>query len=78
MLINFVLYRIDVAVTKKHQERYNALILQMSTKPHPSSIAEIKVAVGCVVQLRTLHIVKRRMKNCPPRPRLCTEDLRLI
>ena len=41
-------------------------------------IAEIQLAAGCVVQLRTLHIVKissrRRIKNYSPRPRLCMED----
>ena len=45
-------------------------------------LKEIKVVVGCVVQLRTLHIVKIsstwRKKNCTLRPRLCMEDLRLI
>ena len=68
-----------MVVININQERYDALILQMPTKPLPSSD---KVVVGCVVPLRTLHIVKisstRRMKNCTLRPRLCMEDLRLI
>ena len=69
----------DVVVTSINLERYDALILQMPAKPLPSCD---KVVVGCVVPLRTLHIVKisstRRMKNCTLRPRLCMEDLRLI
>ena len=69
----------DVVVTNINQERYDALILQMPAKPLPSCD---KVVVGCVVPLRTLHIVKisstRRMKNCTLQPKLCMEDLRLI
>ena len=44
-------------------------------------ITEIKVAVGCVVQLRTLSIVKissrSQMKNCSQRLRRCMEELYL-
>ena len=44
-------------------------------------ITEIKVAVGCVVQLRTLRIVKissrSQMKNCSQRLRRCMEELYL-
>ena len=68
-----------MVVTNINQERYDALILQMPAKPLPSCD---KVVVGCVVPLRTLHIVKisstRRMKNCTLQPKLCMEDLRLI
>ena len=44
-----------MVVTIINQERYDVLILQMSAKPLPSCD---KVVVGCVVPLRTLHIVK--------------------
>ena len=44
-------------------------------------ITEIKVAVGCVVQLKTLSIVKissrSQMKNCSQQLRRCMEELYL-
>ena len=49
--------------------------------PKKRLITEIKVAVGCVVQLRTLSIVKissrSQMKNCSQRLRRCMEELYL-
>ena len=44
-----------MVVTNVNQERYDALILQMPAKPLPT--CDI-VVVGCVVPLRTVHIVK--------------------
>ena len=56
-------------------------ILQMPKKLIHRLITEIKVAVGCVVQLRTLSIVKissrSQMKNCSQRLRRCMEELYL-
>ena len=57
-------------------------ILQTPRKLIHHLIVEIQVAEGCMVQWRTLHIVKissrRRMENYTPQPRLCMEDVWLI
>ena len=59
---------------------FDGNILQMPKKTY-HLITEIKVAVGCVVQLRTLSIVKissrSQMKNCSQRLRRCMEELYL-
>ena len=64
---------------KINQERYDALILQMPVKPHPSSDkGKSKLLYRLCGSVKDVTCCKNLLNNCTLRPRLRMEDLLLI